>query len=89
MPVPPRWYLDTSAALKLLVNEAESEALAAAITTANADLCGSRLLETELRFERSTASTWSLRWSRPTGRGPARSSYAPPARSAAASRAPA
>lgn len=49
MPVSPRWYLDTSAALKLLVNETESEALAAAITTANADLCGSRLLETELR----------------------------------------
>ena len=30
-----RWYLDTSAALKLLVDEAESAALDAAIATAS------------------------------------------------------
>lgn len=44
-----RWYLDTSAALKLLVEEAESAALAAAIDEAEPDLVGCYLLETELR----------------------------------------
>ena len=45
----PRWYLDTSAALKLLIEEPESGTLAAAIAEAGAELVGSRLLETELR----------------------------------------
>ena len=45
----PRWYVDTSAALKLLIEEDESEALAAAIAGANASLAAARLLETELR----------------------------------------
>lgn len=44
-----RWYLDTSAALKLLVEEAESAALAAAIDTEEPDLVACFLLETELR----------------------------------------
>lgn len=44
-----RWYLDTSAALKLLVEEAESQALAERIDEAKADLAGALLLETELR----------------------------------------
>jgi len=44
-------YLDTSAAAKLLVDEAESEALAAYVdeTGAEQDLVSSALLETELR----------------------------------------
>ena len=45
----PRWYLDTSAALKLLIEESESGALAATIAEAEAELVGSRLIETELR----------------------------------------
>jgi len=44
-----RWYLDTSAALKLLVEEDESDALASAIDGTAADLVGCWLLETELR----------------------------------------
>ena len=44
-----RWYLDTSAALKLLVDEDESDAVARAIDDASADLVGCWLLETELR----------------------------------------
>lgn len=44
-----RWYLDTSAALKLLVEEAESDALARAIDGATPDLVGCWLLATELR----------------------------------------
>lgn len=43
------WYLDTSAALKLILREAESEALIAAIATARPTLAASFLLETELR----------------------------------------
>lgn len=45
----PRWYLDTSAALKLVLQEAESDALAGAIREADAVLVGTRLLETEMR----------------------------------------
>lgn len=47
-----RWYLDTSAAAKLLVDEPESDALAAWLERAvdRGDAVGSsRLLETELR----------------------------------------
>ncbi|WP_159626147.1 type II toxin-antitoxin system VapC family toxin [Actinomyces sp. zg296] len=44
-----KWYLDTSAALKLLVEEAESAALAQMIDEQNADLVSALLLETELR----------------------------------------
>ena len=53
------WYLDTSAALKLLVEEAESEALARAIDGASPDLVGCWLLDTELRraAQRDTALT--------------------------------
>lgn len=44
-----RWYLDTSAALKLIVDERESTALAATIDANAPDLVGCLLLETELR----------------------------------------
>lgn len=44
-----RWYLDTSAALKLLVEEPESDALAASIDDERPDLVACWLLETELR----------------------------------------
>lgn len=43
------WYLDTSAALKLLVDEAESGPLAHAIDQEQPDLVACWLLETELR----------------------------------------
>lgn len=43
-----RWYLDTSAALKLLVEEAESAALEAAIAAASG-VVSCCLLETEVR----------------------------------------
>jgi hypothetical protein len=43
------WYLDTSAALKLLIEEDESAALARAIDEAAPDLVACWLLETELR----------------------------------------
>lgn len=43
------WYLDTSAAMKLLVSEPESAALANTVSTDNPDLVASYLLETELR----------------------------------------
>lgn len=43
-----RWYLDTSAALKLLVDEAESAVLATAIATAS-NVASCYLLETEVR----------------------------------------
>ena len=44
-----RWYVDTSAALKLIVEETESEALGQAIDSARPELVASWLLETELR----------------------------------------
>lgn len=43
------WYLDTSAALKLLIEEAESAALIDAVNTRRPTLAASFLLETELR----------------------------------------
>lgn len=43
------WYLDTSAALKLLVEEAESDVLARAIDAQEPDLVACWLLETEMR----------------------------------------
>ena len=43
------WYLDTSAALKLLVEESESATLAGLIDAESADLVSALLLETELR----------------------------------------
>ncbi len=54
-----RWYLDTSAALKLLVEEDESDAVARAIDGASPDLVGCWLLDTELRraAQRETALT--------------------------------
>ena len=44
-----RCYLDTSAAAKLLVQERETEALAAELSTNRPDLVACLLLETELR----------------------------------------
>lgn len=44
-----RWYLDTSAALKLLIEEAESDALARTIDRAQPDVVACWLLDTELR----------------------------------------
>ena len=44
-----RWYLDTSAALKLLIDEAESASLAEYIDAAEPALASCWLLETELR----------------------------------------
>lgn len=44
-----RWYLDTSAALKLIAEEAESNALATTLDGSAAELVSSLLLETELR----------------------------------------
>lgn len=44
-----RWYLDTSAALKLLIEEPESAALAQRIDEAASGLAACWLLETELR----------------------------------------
>ncbi|MGU3291610.1 type II toxin-antitoxin system VapC family toxin [Williamsia sp. M5A3_1d] len=57
-----RWYLDTSAALKLLVAEPESEALARAVDDGRPDLVASWLLETELRraAQRAPALTQEL-----------------------------
>lgn len=43
------WYLDSSAALKLLVEEEESAALEALLDAAQPDLVACWLLETELR----------------------------------------
>lgn len=43
------WYLDTSAALKLVINEDESSALVEAINAERPVLAGSWLLETEMR----------------------------------------
>lgn len=43
------WYLDTSAAIKLLVVEAETDALSAVLTAEEPDLVACYLLETELR----------------------------------------
>lgn len=56
------WYLDTSAALKLVVEEPESEALARAIDHAQPDLVACWLLETELRraAQRETALTQQI-----------------------------
>jgi uncharacterized protein len=44
-----RWYLDTSAALKLVVEEDESSALAETLDRQQPDLVACWLLETELR----------------------------------------
>lgn len=44
-----RWYLDASAALKLLVDEAESARLAAYLDEEHPELFACLLLETELR----------------------------------------
>lgn len=44
-----RWYLDTSAAMKLIVEEVESAALARAIDEQQPELVACVLLETELR----------------------------------------
>ena len=54
-----RWYIDASAALKLLIEEPESDALARAIDEARPDLVACWLLETELRraARRETALT--------------------------------
>lgn len=50
-----RWYVDTSAAIKLIVEEAESEALSVALETEGAELVACLLLETELRRAASRA----------------------------------
>lgn len=44
-----RWYLDTSAALKLLIEEPESGVLAEMVDRAGPELVACMLLETELR----------------------------------------
>lgn len=44
-----RWYLDTSAALKLVVEESESDALARVIDREQPDLVACWLLDTEMR----------------------------------------
>lgn len=44
-----QWYLDTSAALKLLVDEAETDALSSVVIDQQPDLVACFLLETELR----------------------------------------
>lgn len=44
-----RWYLDTSAALKLVIEEPESSALAHELDSETPDLVACLLLETELR----------------------------------------
>ena len=44
-----RWYLDTSAAIKLLVDERESVDLAEYVDAAQQELVSALLLETELR----------------------------------------
>lgn len=44
-----RWYVDTSAALKLISDEAESSALAEALKDESLELVSCLLLETELR----------------------------------------
>lgn len=51
-----RWYVDTSAALKLLVEEAESMALAEALDDESLELVSCLLLETELRRAAARAS---------------------------------
>ncbi|MGH3446778.1 MAG: type II toxin-antitoxin system VapC family toxin [Nocardioidaceae bacterium] len=43
------WYIDASAAMKLLVTDAESDVLGEAITRAAPDLVACYLLETEVR----------------------------------------
>lgn len=43
------WYLDTSAALKLVIEESESEVLAETIDEVSPTLVACRLLETEMR----------------------------------------
>lgn len=57
-----RWYLDTSAALKLLVEEAESAALASTIDGAQPDLVACWLLDTEMRraAQRESALTQEM-----------------------------
>lgn len=44
-----RWYLDTSAALKLVLEEPESAALAEVLDATAPELVGTWLLETEMR----------------------------------------
>ncbi len=44
-----RWYIDSSAALKLVLDEPESEALAQELTNTRPDLVSSSLLLTETR----------------------------------------
>lgn len=44
-----RWYMDTSAAVKLLINESESDTLASSIDSTGPELVACWLLETELR----------------------------------------
>jgi uncharacterized protein len=43
------WYLETSAALKLIIDESESAALAAEVDGRGPSLAACRLLETEMR----------------------------------------
>ncbi|MFT4188332.1 MAG: type II toxin-antitoxin system VapC family toxin [Aeromicrobium sp.] len=50
------WYLDTSAALKLVLTEAESPALIGAITAEKPRLVACQLLETEVRRAAHRAS---------------------------------
>ncbi len=55
------WYLDTSAAFKLLLRENESPDLVAAISAARPTLVSSYLLETELRRAANRVGTLSQR----------------------------
>jgi predicted nucleic acid-binding protein len=53
-------YLDTSAAMKLLIDEAESDVLVQQLTTTTRDLVASWLLHTELLRGSSTRSCTAL-----------------------------
>ena len=55
-----RWYLDTSAALKLLIEEPESDALASTIDQAQPDLVACWLLDTEMRRAAQSESALAL-----------------------------
>ena len=55
------WYLDTSAAFKLLLRERESADLIAAISADRPTLVSSYLLETELRRAANRVGTLSQR----------------------------
>lgn len=56
-----RWYIDTSAAAKLLVEEGESAALAHTLDASQPDLVACYLLETEMRRVASRVTSLTQR----------------------------